>query len=45
VKSIVVNITEQKFGFEVEGSDCGDCLVMFMNMLVGTMDASKYCLE
>jgi hypothetical protein len=45
VKSIVVNISEQTFGMEVEGNYCGDCLVIFMNKLAGTENARMYCSE
>jgi hypothetical protein len=45
VKSIVVNINEQTFGMEMEESDCGECLIMFMTILAGTENARKYCSE
>jgi hypothetical protein len=39
VKSSGVNISEQAFGMEMEGSDCGDFLVISVNILAGTVNA------
>jgi hypothetical protein len=41
VKSSGENISEQSFGMTVGGSDCGECLVMFMNILAGTENAKR----
>ena len=39
MKSSGVHISEQSFGMEVEGSDCGDFLEISMNSM------TKYCPE
>ena len=41
MKSSGVNISEQSFGMEVEGSGCVECLVMSMNILAGTENARR----
>jgi hypothetical protein len=39
VKSSGVNISEQAFGMEMDGSDCGDFLVISMNIIAETENA------
>ena len=41
MKSSGANISEQSFGMKVEGSDCGECLVISMNILAGTENAKR----
>jgi hypothetical protein len=41
VKSSGVSVSEQSFGLDVEGSDCGDFLVMSMNIHAGTENARR----
>ena len=36
-----MNISERSFVMDMEGSVCGDCLVMSMNILAGTENARR----